>query len=212
MTSLVLRERPADGDPAGLLVLHHGRGADEQDLLPLADVLDPQRRLHVVSPRAPLTLPGWPGYHWYVVQRVGYPDRDTFKAAFGALADLHDELWQRTGLAPEQTVLGGFSMGSVMSYSLGLGPGRPAPAGVLAFSGFVPVVEGWEPELETRGGVRVFVAHGRGDPIMGVDFARQARELLESGGLEVEYHETDAAHNIDPEVVPGAAAWLAATI
>ena len=212
MTSLVLRERPADGDPAGLLVLHHGRGADEQDLLPLADVLDPQRRLHVVSPRAPLTLPGWPGYHWYVVQRVGYPDRDTFKAAFGALADLHDELWQRTGLTPEQTVLGGFSMGSVMSYSLGLGPGRPAPAGVLAFSGFVPVVEGWEPELESRGGVRVFVAHGRGDPIMGVDFARQARELLESGGLEVEYHETDAAHNIDPEVVPGAAAWLAATI
>lgn len=212
MTSLVLRERPADGDPAGLLVLHHGRGADEQDLLPLADVLDPQRRLHVVSPRAPLTLPGWPGYHWYVVQRVGYPDRDTFKAAFGALADLHDELWQRTGLTPEQTVLGGFSMGSVMSYSLGLGPGRPAPAGVLAFSGFVPVVEGWEPELEGRGGVRVFVAHGRGDPIMGVDFARQARELLESGGLEVEYHETDAAHNIDPEVVPGAAAWLAATI
>lgn len=212
MTSLVLRERPADGDPAGLLVLHHGRGADEQDLLPLADVLDPQRRLHVVSPRAPLTLPGWPGYHWYVVERVGYPDRDTFEAAFGALADLHDELWQRTGLTPEQTVLGGFSMGSVMSYSLGLGPGRPAPAGVLAFSGFVPVVEGWEPELESRGGVRVFVAHGRGDPIMGVDFARQARELLESGGLEVEYHETDAAHNIDPEVVPGAAAWLAATI
>ena len=212
MTSLILRERPADGEPAGLLVLHHGRGADEQDLLPLADVLDPQRRLHVVSPRAPLTLPGWPGYHWYVVQRVGYPDRDTFKAAFGALADLHDELWQRTGLTPEQTVLGGFSMGSVMSYSLGLGPGRPAPAGVLAFSGFVPVVEGWEPELESRGGVRAFVAHGRGDPIMGVNFARQARELLESGGLEVEYHETDAAHNIDPEVVPAAAAWLAATI
>ena len=212
MTSLILRERPADGEPAGLLVLHHGRGADEQDLLPLADVLDPQRRLHVVSPRAPLTLPGWPGYHWYVVQRVGYPDRDTFKAAFGALADLHDELWQRTGLTPEQTVLGGFSMGSVMSYSLGLGPGRPAPAGVLAFSGFVPVVEGWEPELESRGGVRAFVAHGRGDPIIGVDFARQARELLESGGLEVEYHETDAAHNIDPEVVPAAAAWLAATI
>jgi phospholipase/carboxylesterase len=212
VTSLILRERPADGDPAGLLVLHHGRGADEQDLLPLADVLDPQRRLHVVSPRAPLTLPGWPGYHWYVVQRVGYPDRDTFKAAFGALADLHDELWHRTGLTSEQTVLGGFSMGSVMSYSLGLGPGRPAPAGVLAFSGFVPVVEGWSPELASRGGVRAFVAHGRGDPIIGVEFARQARELLESGGLEVEYHETDAAHNIDPEVVPAAAAWLAATI
>ena len=54
-------------------MLHHGRGADENDLLPLADVLDRDRRLHVVTPRAPLELPGWPGFHWYVVPRVGYP-------------------------------------------------------------------------------------------------------------------------------------------
>ena len=46
-------------------------------------------------------------------------------------------------------MFGGFSMGSVMSYSLGLNAGRPAPAGILAFSGFVPVVEGWEADLTT---------------------------------------------------------------
>jgi phospholipase/carboxylesterase len=212
VSSLVLRERPASGDPAGLLVLHHGRGADEHDLLGLGDVLDPQRRLHVVSPRAPLTLPGWPGYHWYIVPRVGYPDRDTFQAAFEALAELHDELWQRTGLTAKSTVLGGFSMGSVMSYSLGLAAERPAPAGILAFSGFMPVVEGWEPELDDRQAMRAFIAHGRKDPIMHVDFARRARELLERGGLDVEYHETDAAHHIDPAVVPRAVDWLAATL
>ena len=82
----------------------------------LGDVLDPERRLHVVTPRAPLQLPGWPGYHWYVVPRVGYPDPETFHAAYGALAAFHDELWERTGVTPERTVLGGFSMGSVMSY------------------------------------------------------------------------------------------------
>ena len=212
MSSLTLRERPADGDPAGLLVLHHGRGADEADLIGLADVLDPDRRLHVAAPRAPLTLPGWPGYHWYVVPRVGYPDPDTFRASFAALAELHDELWERTGVGPERTVLGGFSMGSVMSYSLGLAAERPAPAGILAFSGFVPVVEGWEPSLAGRSGVRAFVAHGRRDPIMAVDFARSARELLESGGLDVEYHESDAAHHIDPEHVPPAVEWLRATV
>jgi phospholipase/carboxylesterase len=212
VSSLVFRERPADGDPAGLLVLHHGRGTNELDLLGLGDALDPKRSLHVVSPRAPLTLPGWPGYHWYIVPRVGYPDRDSFQAAFEALAELHDELWQRTGLTAEQTVLGGFSMGSVMSYSLALAAGRPAPAGILAFSGFVPVVEGWEPELENRQGVRAFIAHGRSDPIMGVDFARRAHELLERGGLEVDYHETDGAHHIDPQVVPKAVSWLAATL
>jgi phospholipase/carboxylesterase len=212
VSSLVLRERPASGDPAGLLVLHHGRGAEEHDLLGVGDVLDPQRRLHVVSPRAPLTLPGWPGYHWYIVPRVGYPDRDTFQAAFEALAELHDELWQRTGLTAKSTVLGGFSMGSVMSYSLGLAAERPAPAGILAFSGFMPVVEGWEPELDDRQAMRAFIAHGRKDPIMHVDFARRASELLERGGLDVEYHETDAAHHIDPAVVPRAVDWLAATL
>jgi phospholipase/carboxylesterase len=212
MSDLVYRERPADGDPEGLLVLHHGRGADEADLLPLADVFDPQRRLHVASPRAPLTLPGWPGYHWYVVPRVGYPDPETFRAAYAALAEFHDELWERTGTTPERTVLGGFSMGSVMSYSLGLGGERPAPAGILAFSGFVPVVEGWTPHLDDRQETRAFVAHGTADPIMAVDFARQACTLLEAGGLDVEYHESGAGHQIDPAHVPAAVAWLARTL
>lgn len=209
MTDLIHRERPANGEPDGLLVLHHGRGSDENDLLGLADVLDPQRRLHVVTPRAPLTLEGWPGYHWYVVPRVGYPDPDTFHAAFGTLAGFHDELSERTGIGPERTVFGGFSMGSVMSYSLGLTAERPKPAGILAFSGFIPIVEGWEPDLAGREGLPVFIAHGRRDPIMDVEFARRARELLEGAGLDVEYHESDTAHQIDPEHVPAAVEWLA---
>ena len=209
---LAYRERPPEGEAAGLLVLHHGRGSDENDLLSLADALDPARRLHVVTPRAPLQLPGWPGYHWYVVPRVGFPDHETFHDAYRKLAAFHDELWERTGLTPERTVLGGFSMGTVMSYSLGLGADRPAPAGILAFSGFVPVVDGWEPDLESRRRMRVFIAHGRADPIMEIGFARRARALLEEGGLDVEYHESDVAHQIDPTHMPAAAAWLSATL
>src|SRR5205807_6292234 len=98
----------------------HGRGTSEQDLLPLADLLDPGRRLQVVCPRGPLELPGAPGYHWYMVPRVGHPDPHTFHSSYRLLAALHDELWERLGLRPEQTVLGGFSMGTVMSYALGL--------------------------------------------------------------------------------------------
>jgi phospholipase/carboxylesterase len=210
MSALTFRERPADGQASGLLVLHHGRGADEHDLLPLGDVLDPEHRLHVVTPRAPLTLDGWPGYHWYVVPRVGYPDPDTFRAAHRALAELHDELWERTGIAPDRTVFGGFSMGSVMSYALGLTAERPVPAGILAFSGFIPVVEGWEPDLEGRKGMPVFIAHGRRDPVMDVSFARSARELLEGAGFEVEYHESDAGHHIDPAHIPAAVEWVRA--
>ena len=208
MSSLAFRERPASGDPQGLLVLHHGRGTDEDDLLPLGDALDPRRRLHVAAPRAPLMPSGRPGYHWYLVPRVGYPDPDTFTAAYRELAAFHDDLWQRTGIAPASTVLGGFSMGSVMSYSLGLGPGRPTPAGILAFSGFVPTVEGWYAEMASRKGLPAFIAHGRNDPVINVEFARRASELLQVGGLEVEYHESDAAHQIDPAHIPIALDWV----
>jgi phospholipase/carboxylesterase len=212
LTPLHYSERPALEAAGGLLVLHHGRGADEHDLLGLADALDPAGKFHIVAPRAPLRLPGSPGYHWYVVPRVGFPDPQTFDAAYRALADLHDALWARTGISPEVTVLGGFSMGSVMSYALGLGRDRPAPAGILAFSGFIPSVETWEPAFKGREHNRAFVAHGRNDPVIDISFARAARETLEAGGLEVEYHESDVGHYIDPAHIRAAASWLSSTV
>jgi phospholipase/carboxylesterase len=212
MSPLIQAERPAGGDPEGLLVLHHGRGTNERDLLGLADALDPGRRLQVVAPRAPLALPGSPGYHWYLVPRVGYPDHDTFHAARGALAELHDGLWRETGIESSRTVLGGFSMGAVMSYAMGLSADRPAVAGILAFSGFVPVVEDWEPELEDRRETSAFIAHGRADPVIEVGFGRRARDLLEAAGLEVEYRESGVAHQIDPSQLADAVGWLDRTL
>jgi len=212
VTSLVTKDRAPDGAPIGLLVLHHGRGTVETDLLPLAEAIDPERRLHVVSIRAPFTVAGSPGYHWYAVPRVGYPDPESFATSYGALSEVHDELWARTGLGPEDTILGGFSMGTVMSYALGLGAGRPAPAGILAFSGFVPTVEGWQADLGHREQLRVFIAHGRQDPVIDVAFARRARDLLSGGGLAVDYHESEVAHQIDPAHILPAQRWLERTL
>ena len=210
---LTFAERPArSAEPAGLLVLHHGRGSDEQDLIGLAPVLDPEERLHVVAPRAPLRLGGSPGYHWYLVPRVGYPDPDSFRAAYRELGALHDELWERTGIGPDRTVLGGFSMGTVMSYAVGLGADRPPVAGILALSGFIPTVEGWEPSFEDRQATRVLIAHGRMDMVIPVAFARRAHELVESAGLAVDYRESDAAHHVDPGDVPRVTAWLESTL
>jgi phospholipase/carboxylesterase len=212
VSELVHRERPAAAEPQGLLVLHHGRGADENDLLPLAEALDPQRRLHVVTPRAPLQPPRMPGHHWYLVPRVGYPDPASFHEAYSKLSELHDELHERTGIPPGRTVLGGFSMGTVMSYALGLGPDRAPPAGILAFSGFIPTVEGWAPQTDGRESMRVFIAHGSRDHVIDVEFARSARRLLEAAGLPVDYHESEAGHHIDPRQIPDASTWLADTL
>ena len=210
--SLAYAERPADGPADGLLILHHGRGADEHDLLGLADALDAERRLHVVTPAAPLTLRGAPGKHWYLVPRVGYPDPETFAAARGSLAAFHDKLWERTGIEPARTVLGGFSMGTVMSYAMGLGADRPPVAGILALSGFIPTVEGWSPSLADRLATRVLIAHGRNDPVIGVDFARRARHMLIAGGIEVDYDESDAGHYVEPQQLPLARLWLLAAL
>jgi phospholipase/carboxylesterase len=212
MSTLQFIERAPTGTPRGLLVLHHGRGSDEHDLLSLAGVLDPRGELHVVTARAPLSLPGSPGYHWYLVPRVGYPDPETFQAARGALAELHDELWRRTGIGPERTVLGGFSMGCVMSHAMSLSAERPVPAGVLGYSGFIPTVAGWEPALGGRSAMRAFIAHGTLDPVIEVGFGRLAAQTLEAAGVAVEYQESEIGHHIDPRGLPAAAAWLERTL
>jgi phospholipase/carboxylesterase len=95
-----------------------------------------------------------------------------------------------------------------MSYALALGGDRPAPAGVLAFSGFIPTVDGWRAQLDDRSGVRAFIAHGRNDPVIDVEFARSAREQMLAGGLDVDYHEFAGGHEIDPSHIPAATAWL----
>jgi phospholipase/carboxylesterase len=187
--------RPAVDTPAGALVLMHGRGADEHDLAPLLDLLDPERRLLGLLPRAPLSLPPG-GAHWYIVREVGYPDPETFTSTLEEAVDWLDGSLSEAGIPPERTVLGGFSQGAVMAYSLGLGAGRPRPAAIAALSGFLPRVEGFELDLESRAGLQASIAHGTYDPIIGVEFGRDARARLEAAGLAVRYREDPIAHAI----------------
>ena len=103
-------------------------------------------------------------------------------------------------------------MGAVMSLAMALSKDRPPVAGVLAFSGFMPNVEGWQPHFEDRRDTRVFIAHGRRDPIMSVEFARRARQVVVAVGLRVDYHESDAGHHIDGAHLSAATEWLADAI
>src|SRR5207247_628181 len=147
------------------------------------------RRLVGVTPRAPLSLPPG-GWHWYVVRQVGYPDPETFGAAYRLLSDWLDALPQALGVPWDRTVLGGFSQGTAMSYALGLGSGRPRPAGLIALSGFIPSVPGFEVDLDSARGLPVAIGHGTHDPVIGVEFARVAKATLEHAGAQVTYRET----------------------
>jgi phospholipase/carboxylesterase len=208
VTAEPLTHRVREGAGDGTLVLLHGRGADEHDLFGLFDVLDPKQRLTGITVGGPLRLPPG-GKHWYVVPRVGFPEPQTFAATYAALhALLDDEL----GLDWSKTVVGGFSQGTVMSYALGLGAGRPRPAGILAQSGFIPTVDGWEADLQSRRGMPVLITHGSLDPVISVDFAREARDTLTAAGIDVTYRETPMAHTIDPRVLPDVQRWLTQAI
>jgi phospholipase/carboxylesterase len=211
LSALVHRTRPARGEPRGALVLLHGRGTSELDLLPLLDELDPEGRLFGIAPRAPLALPPG-GWHWYAVPRVGFPDAETFWSSYATLERWLAALPDLTGLSLSRTVLGGFSMGAVMSYALGLGAGRPSPAGILAMSGFIPTVEGFGPDLESRRGLRVATVHGTLDPVISVEFARDARRRLEAAGIDLLYREVAVGHGVDPSTLPLLRAWLEETV
>jgi len=206
---LSARVRPAaTGAADGALVLLHGRGADEHDLFPLLDALDPERRLVGATPRGPLSLPPG-GAHWYALGGIGTPEATTFHASLGAAAEWVDGFVAEHGLRHDGLVLGGFSQGGVMAYSLGLGAGRPRPAAIVAFSSFIPSVEGFQLDLSPPL-PPVAIGHGTLDNVIGVEWGRRARALLEDAGAEVLYRETPMFHQIDPDFVHDVSDWLRA--
>ncbi len=206
LNTLDYRVRPAASEPPGALVLFHGRGADENDLYPLLDALDPERRLLGVTPRGPLGLPPG-GAHWYVVRQVGYPDPETFHSTFRRVSVWLDALAKEAGIPPERTVLGGFSQGAVMSYALGLASERPRPAAIMALSGFIPTVDGLALDFE-RPLPPVAIGHGTHDPVIAVDLARRARDLLQRAGAGVRYRESPLPHMVDPTFIAELVPWI----
>jgi phospholipase/carboxylesterase len=202
--------RPA-GDPEGALVLFHGRGADEHDLYPLLDMLDPERRLLGATLRGPLALPPG-GAHWYIVRRVGFPDAATFLATYDEVTSWLDALLAEHGVRHDRAILGGFSQGAVMSYALGIGSGRPRPAGILALSGFIPAVDGFGLDLEGAAELPVAIGHGTYDPVIPVEFGRDACDRLTAAGAEVTYRESPMPHSIDPGFMRELPAWVGGAV
>jgi phospholipase/carboxylesterase len=197
---VIYAERPAEGTAAGALVLVHGRGSDEHDLVGLLDALDPERRLHGYCPRGPLSLPPG-GAHWYAVHRVGFPDTATFAEGYTALSEFVDSL------PYEQIVLGGFSQGAVMSFAVGLGEDRPRPTALACFSGFVPHVEGWRLD-GSRPFPPIAIGHGTYDPVIPIEFAQRSLADLRAAGAEPLYRESPMQHSIDPAFVAELRPWI----
>jgi phospholipase/carboxylesterase len=192
----------SEGAPSALLILH-GRGADELDLLGLAPELDP--RFLVISARAPFQL-GF-GYHWYELLAVGRPEPRTFARGLAMLERFVEEIVEGYGLDPARLYLLGFSQGAMMAGSLTLS--RPERvAGTVMLSGYLPVEGGAPAEEGALRGKPFFVAHGGADPVIPVEYGRFTRDYLARLGAELEYHEYPMEHSISPEELQAVARWL----
>jgi len=99
----------------------------------------------------------------------------------------------------------GFSQGAAMAFSLALlHPERISR--VAALSGFLP--EGSEERLAALQGKKIFIAHGREDEVIPVEFARQAKAMLEAHGTEVTYCESEGGHKVGKQCLKGMETFL----
>ena len=204
-TSLVTNVVRGRQEPDRLLLLIHGKGADEHDLAPLISHLDPEGRFLTVLPRAPLPLMG--GWQWYETEGIprGGPQ---LVASIDALDDLLDASCAEHGFDRAQAIVAGFSQGCAVTLALGLRRSdRPRPAGLLGMSGFLPDRDGLVYDLS--GAPPVFIQHGTADPLISVDHGRRAAARLGTEGVPVVYREYPIAHQVTQESMHDAMAWLA---
>ncbi len=194
-----------------LLVLLHGIGTDENDLFPIADLLDP--RFQVVSLRAPGQYVM--GHSWFHIdfQRDGTVVPDV-AGARATLADLRRWLAaapERYGTDPQRTVLLGFSQGAMMS----LGVLRTAPeqvAAVIALSGRAPgeLFPAAAP-APAIAAVPLFVAHGLYDDVLPIAHGRATKEAF-AGSTDLTYREYPVAHGITDAELRDVGAWVTARL
>lgn len=193
---------------ATAIVVLHSRAGDERESVALLTELDPNGKHRGLLPLAPFDLTG-EGRHWYAIEREASPDPRTFRASLDALSRWLDDTLAGYGIEFGRVAIAGFSQGAVMAYSLGLAPGRAQPGAILAFSGYIPRVDGFDLDLAGRTGLRVAIAHGTMDPNANVDFAREAQTRLSGAGLAVRYHEEPYGHELTAGALAQARAVLA---
>lgn len=200
-----------------VLVLLHGRGSHERDLIQLATPLGAASdgpEFTLVTPRAPWPGAPWnygPGWAWYRYLGEDRPDIESFDASLGALDTFTESLPEVLGGPVGPLVLGGFSQGGTMSVAWGLTrPGQVA--GAINLSGFLANVPLVRDHLDEGADLPVFWGHGHTDPAIPHDLAKEGRQALRDAGARVETFDHGGGHMITPEEIQSLGSWLASTL
>lgn len=192
-------ERAPLGNGDATLVLLHGLGSDEQDLIALAPELDP--RLRIRSYRAPLNMADG-GYAWFPIEFR--PDGSRHIDQVGAQGSLEALIAEIENLQAECLILGGFSQGGMMAAAVLLA--RPdLVSAVWVMSGMLlPGLDRSETLARP-----VLVQHGEFDPVIPIQAGRALAETLKTQGHAAEFKAYPMAHQVSLESIGAARAWIA---
>lgn len=203
----VIKEPKVQSKNSPLLILLHGVGSNEADLFQLAQHLPDE--YVIVSARAPY-IQSENRFKWYDVDfSTGRPvinyeqaekSRLILKQFINQLKSLHT-------FDHQKVIIGGFSQGAIMSYSLGLTEPHLVH-GIMSLSG--RMLEEIKPLIKTKGAeeLELLIVHGTQDRVLGIDYARQAKNYLEERKFRVNYHEISAGHTINSQTVQLINGWL----
>ncbi len=192
--------------PHPTLVLLHGRGADEDDLVGVTQALD--ERLLVLSVRAPFPFE-YGGFTWYDAGPDGTPDPARFGESHERLSTFIDDVLRSYPVDPTRVFLLGFSMGAAMSFAAALT--RPGLfRGVSINSGYLPEHVNVDYRWEALSSVSIAVAHGTQDPVVPVELARRAFALLKGRAPNFRYTEYPMGHEMSEASIADIAHWMQA--
>lgn len=192
--------RPGSSPEAPTLLLLHGTGASEHDLLPLGELLAPDAGL--LSPRGQVSEHGMPRF--FARHAEGVLDQEDLLARTHQLADWVEVATDHYGIDATRLVAAGFSNGANIAASMLL-RGTNAVRAALLFAPMLP----FEPdELPDLSGTAVFISSGRRDPICPPEQAERLATLLTDAGAAVEVAWHDGGHQLDRAQAEQGAAWL----
>ncbi|MCP5025195.1 MAG: hypothetical protein GY929_02825 [Actinomycetia bacterium] len=204
-----LRVNPVGGGGDRLLVLIHGYGADENDLAPLAPIIDPDGRFATICPRGPIDIE-LGGAAWYDRSTDGMIDQLSFCRSIVLLDRMIDELTDANRFDPAGTVLIGFSQGAAMTLALALRETtRVRPTAVAALSGSIQQPAWFSYDWDATDLPPVFQQHGTHDPVVGIDRGHSTRGVLEHHGIDLDYREYPMQHEISQASIADLQTWLA---
>jgi len=205
-----------------LVVLFHGYGADAYDLYPLHEVITWPEETFWLFPQGPHSVPigpGWMGRAWWPLrleelQKLNQGEKVSFRDLKPeGLDELTTSILQwleKTGYPWSRISLGGFSQGAMLATQIFCSlPSDKKPKRLLLFSGAVIHASFWQ-QTSPAPNTRVWISHGRQDPILSFDNMGQLKNLLGPKVSEVKTFPFDGSHEIPPDVIQGLNQWLMA--